>query len=735
MFAQSYFGTLGSKMPEEIVRNPERGCEVLRLTDTTPSELRLQEMRCLFPGLPKRNPRLELANAFSVMASNLLLPTQTLRINMGEHNVEQELDERKLHEFTQALLADLRALAFMLEHGCIESGVRRIGAEQEMFIVDRNLQPAPLAMEILKHTGDERLTTEIAQFNLEANLTPQDLNGRCFHLMHEELREVLTKARSSATELGADVILTGILPTLSVSDLTLANLTPLPRYQELNRSVTQLRGGPFSIHIKGLDELQLTHDNMMMESCNTSFQVHFQVNPAEFVASYNIAQAITAPVLAAAVNSPFLFGHRLWQETRLALFQHSADARSRTQLARSQPTRVGFGEQWLQHSVIELLHDQIARFRPIMITRPDEDPMQVLARGEIPLLSALRMHNGTVWPWNRACYGVSNGVAHLRIENRALPSGPTTTDEIANAAFFIGLMLSLPTEYGDISKRMKFDEAKANFFGAARHGLNAQFDWIDGKRYSASSLILDHLLLLARQGLASAGVDMLDTDRYLGVIEERVRSGQTGAQWMLRSLAATKGPGSPLTKAIGYRSLTATMLERQKEGKPVHTWPINEATENEDWRQSYQTVGQFMATDLFTMRPDDLVDLAASVMDWRHIRHVPVEDEEGRLVGLVTHRALLRLLNRGAQAENAKPLTVREIMKTDPLTVSSTTPTLEAMELMRGNKVGCLPVVDDGQLVGIVTSYDFLDASARLFKEQLTVTTAPAIKTLKARHA
>ena len=651
---------------------------------------------------------------------------------MGEHDVEQEVDERKKQEFTQALLADLRALAFMLENGRIESGIRRIGAEQEMFIVDRNLRPAPLAMEVLEHAGDDRLTTEIARFNLEANLSPRELTGRCFHLMHEELKEVLAKARLSATEFGADILLAGILPTLKVSDLTLENLTPLPRYQELNRAVTQLRGGPFSIHIKGLDELQLTHDNMMMESCNTSFQVHFQVNPSEFVNTYNIAQAITAPVLAAAVNSPLLFGHRLWQETRLALFQHSADSRSPNQLARSQPTRVGFGEQWLSQSVIELLHDQIARFRPIMITRPGEDPMQVLSRGEIPLLSALCLHNGTVWPWNRACYGVSNGVAHLRIENRALPAGPTTTDEIANAAFFVGLMLSLPSEYGDVSKRMLFDDAKANFFAAARHGLNAQFNWIDGKTYSASSLILDHLLSPARRGLESAGVDTSDIDRYLGVIGRRVQSGRTGAQWMLTSLSATEGPGP---KDMRYRDLTLTMLQRQQEGKPVHTWPILEVTDDTDWSQSYQTVGQFMATDLFTVRPGDLVDLAASVMDWRHIRHVPVEDEEGRLVGLITHRDLLRLLSRRTQSQNTNSLTVREIMKTDPITVSSTTPTLEALELMRSNKIGCLPVVDDGKLVGIVTSYDFLDASARLFKERLTDSTRPANKRATANHA
>ena len=250
---------------------------------------------------------------------------------------------------------------------------------------------------------------------------------------------------------------------------------------------------------------------------------------------YNLAQAITAPVLAAAVNSPLLFGHRLWQETRLALFQHSTDARSATQQARSHPTRVSFGDSWIDKSVLELFQEQIARFRMIMINEAGENPLSLLARGEIPEFSALRMHNGTVWPWNRACYGVTNGIAHLRIENRVLPSGPTVLDEIANTAFFTGLMISLPNQYGEVSKVMPFDDAKANFFAAARHGLNAQFKWVDGKTHSASTLILDHLLPLAHQGLKEAGVDPADIDRYLGVIEERVRSGQTGAQWTMKS--------------------------------------------------------------------------------------------------------------------------------------------------------------------------------------------------------
>src|SRR5437762_8621446 len=499
---------------------------------------------------------------------------------MGDHHVE-EFDRHKSQLFMKAVLDDLRALAFMLENSLVESGVRRLGAEQEMFLVDGDLRPAPLSLEVLKKADDDRLTTEIARFNLEANLTPRMLTGDCFTQMKDELNTLIAKTRGAANDLNADVLLSGILPTLQPSDLTLDNLTPISRYSELNRGVIRLRGGPFSIHIKGLDELQITHDNIMMESCNTSFQVHFQTSPADFVSHYNTAQAITAPMLAAAVNSPLLFGHRLWQETRVALFQHSTDARSRPQLARSQPTRVSFGESWLEHSVIALFHDQISRFRPIMITQPDEDPFQVLARGGAPLLSALRMHNGTVWRWNRACYGVADGSAHLRIENRALPSGPTVLDEIANSAFFAGLMLALPQEYGDITTRMTFDDAKANFFTAARHGLNAQFNWIDGKSYTAPSLILDHLLSLARQGLESAGVETSDIDNYLGVIDERVQSGRTGAQWMLKSLAVP-GPGS---KDMRHRTLTSTMLQRQKEAKPVHTWPIMEATEDADWSQ------------------------------------------------------------------------------------------------------------------------------------------------------
>jgi CBS domain-containing protein/gamma-glutamylcysteine synthetase len=635
---------------------------------------------------------------------------------MGEHNVSTEHLVGQSQAFMKSLLADVAALERMIETGRIESGVRRIGAEQEMFLLDRLMRPAPVALDVLKNANDHRLTTEIGKFNLEANLSPRPLAGRGLREMEEELLELVAIARSAAQGCDAEVLLTGILPTIRQSDLTLDNLTPIPRYHELNRAMSQLRGGAFNIHIKGLDELHITHDNVMFEACCCSFQVHLQVGPEEFARFYNLAQAISAPLLAVAANSPLLIGHRLWHETRVALFQHSTDERSSARQARSHPPRVSFGEGWIKDSVIEIFREEIARFRVLLTREIDENPFDSLARGELPQLAALRLHNGTVWRWNRPCYGVSDGVAHLRIEHRSMASGPSIIDEMANAAFFFGLMAALPSEYGEIEKLMTFDDAKSNFFAAARHGLKAQLAWVGGRDQPASTLILEHLLPMAREGLKQAGVDAEDRDRYLDVIEERVRGDQTGALWSLRSLAAMDQLG---TREMRLRALTEAMLEQQRSEAPVSSWALATFDRTASWEHSYQTVAQLMSTDLFTVRPDDLVDLAASVMEWRHIRHVPVEDDEGRLVGLISHRDLLRLLAQGLLSRSAKEVTVKEIMVRDLVTVAPETPALEALAMMRRRKVGCLPVVENERLVGIITAYDFLALSAEIIEKWL----------------
>ncbi|HMV85782.1 MAG TPA: glutamate-cysteine ligase family protein [Blastocatellia bacterium] len=638
---------------------------------------------------------------------------------MGEHNVSSVHDAQQAQTFMKSLLADLAALERLIESGRIETGVRRIGAEQEMFLLDRTMRPAPLVSEVLAAANDPRLTTEIGKFNLEANLSPQLLAGDGLRRMEQELIELLSIARAAARQCGADVLLAGILPTLRQSDLKLDNLTQSPRYHELNAAMRQLRGGDFAIHIKGLDELHTTHDNILFEACCCSFQMHLQVAPEEFARLYNLAQVISAPLLAVAANSPLLIGHRLWHETRVALFQHSTDERSATRQTRDHPPRVSFGEGWVKQSVIEIFREEIARFRILLTKQIDEDPLAAVARGEIPQLAALRLHNGTVWRWNRPCYGVQNGVAHLRIEHRALPSGPSVLDEMANAAFFYGLMTALPDEYGAVEQRISFDDTKSNFFTAARYGLKTRLTWLDRHELSAMELIRDHLLPIAREGLRQAGVDTEDGNRFLDVVAERVERAQTGALWALHSLETLEAMGEQATRESRHQALTEAMLAHQQTEQPVARWPPAQTEQPGDWLHSHPTVAQLMSTDLFTIRPDDLADLAAGVMDWRHIRHIPVEDDEGRLVGLITSRDLLRQLAQAWLAGERKSFTAQEVMKRDLVTVTPETPTLEAMELMRTRKVGCLLVTENERLVGILTAYDFLSFSAEIIKNQL----------------
>ncbi len=640
---------------------------------------------------------------------------------MGDKKVDRGYDDAKVRAFTLAVLNDLHALQQMLDGGMFEEDARRIGAEQEMFLVDSAMRPAPLVTEIIKEARDGRLTTEIGKFNLEANLTPREFSGSCLRDMEDELNEVVDVVRTAACKFGAGVVLVGILPTIQLSDLTHENLTPNPRYFELDRVVTKLHGENRLIQIKGVDELQLTLQDTFTEFCNTSFQVHLQTSIKNFVRDYNWAQAISAPVLASAVNSPVLLNHKLWHETRVALFQHSVDTRSLVHKERNQPPRVNFGERWVDESIIEVLREDAVRFRILLTQAVEENSVETLAAGGIPKLSAWRLHNGTIWRWNRPCYGVVNGKPGLRIEARFLPAGPTIADEMANAAFFLGLMTELPEEFGDITTKMSFDEAKSNFFNAARYGLNGQIRGLDGKSRRVERLILEELLPRARAGLERAGVDADDSARLLDIIEARVTQATSGSKWMLDSLASM----DPRAKAnVRMRTLTATMKSYQEKGMPLHKWELAEIPKRCEWVDNYKTVEQFMAVDLFTVRPEDILDLAASLMHWKHVRHVPVEDDAGHLIGIVSHRDLLELFALGKITGPAQ-LVVGDVMKTDLITVAPETSALEALELMRERRIGCLPVIKDDKLVGLVTAYDFLTVSAKLFEERLTEVAEP----------
>lgn len=634
---------------------------------------------------------------------------------MGDKAVTSEYDEGEMRAFTRAVLNDLQALESMLGNGQVQDDVLRIGAEQEMFLVDSSLHPAPIVTEVMNEAKDGRLTTEIGRFNLEANLTPRTFSGSCLRDMESELDDVLSVVRRAAEKFNSGVLLAGILPTIQLSDLCETNLTPNPRYHEINRVVTKLHGENRQVHIKGLDELHLTLQDTFIEFCNTSFQVHLQVGANDITNRYNWAQAISAPVLAPAVNSPILLNHRLWQETRLALFQHATDTRSNTHKERDQTPRVNFGDRWVDGSILEVLREDAVRFRILLTQAVKEDSVETLAQGGIPQLSAWRLHNGTIWRWNRVCYGILDGGPGLRIEARFLPSGPSVADEMANAAFFLGLMMSLPEEFGDVTKLMPFDLAKTNFFNAARYGLNSQIIWIDGKSRRAGRLVLEELLPRARRGLEMAAIESVDIDRLLGILEERIQAEMTGSKWMIDSLASM----DKRAKAnVRMRSLTAAMKANQEVSLPLHKWKLAEIPTRSDWVDSYKTVEQFMSTDLFTVRPEDVIELAASLMHWKHVRHVPVENDAGELVGIVSHRDLIELVALNKLGKCGE-ITVRDIMKENLITISADTSALDALLLMREKEIGCLPIVNGKRLLGLITAYDFLTVSTKLFEERL----------------
>ena len=635
---------------------------------------------------------------------------------MTSHTVTSEMGKGSARAFSKALLKDLQALEKMLENGLIESGVRRFGCEQEMFLVNRAWRPAPVAMEVLERLDGEAFTTELARFNLEMNVEPMILGGACLSTLQESIEELLDMAREAASEEGADVVLAGILPTLGKSDLTLDNISPMPRYYALNESLTRMRGKAYRLQIQGRDELQIEHDSVMLEACNCSCQVHLQVDSTEFAPMYNAAQAMTGPVLAAAVNSPVLFGKRLWAETRIALFRQSIDTRSTSVHLREFSTRVRFGDRWVKESVAELFQEDIAQFRVLLAQETVEDPFEQLAAGDIPRLQALQLHNGTVYRWNRPCYGISEGKPHLRIECRVLPSGPTVLDEVANAAFWIGLVLGAKHEYGDITERLSFADAKYNFLTASRQGLDAGFRWVDGQSVTAPELILETLLPLARAGL-EAYVDRSEIDKYLGVIHDRVQSRGTGSDWMMRSLSEMEDRGS---RSERMTALTAAIANRQSERKPCHEWELAMLEEAGGWTRKYVKVEDYMTTQLFTVQEDELLEMVAFLMERNQIRHVPVEDEQNRLVGLVSYRSILRMASDMGNEGDKGTTPVKTIMERDPVCVTPETSTLEAIDMMRKNAVSCLPVLKGEKLVGLVTEADFMPIAYELLEKQLT---------------
>ncbi len=629
---------------------------------------------------------------------------------MGSEKVSILKDSTSRINFTKHLLKDVEALEIMLKNGLFEKGVQRIGAEQELCFVDSSWRPAPIAMEVLDVLKDEHFTTEYLKFNLEINLDPLVFTGNCFSLLEKDLLYYLKKAEKAANQFDAHIIQVGVLPTIQRSDISFENLTPLQRYKALTDKLREMRGSDFEFRIDGTDELITKDQTTLFEGCTTSFQVHYQVEADQFASGYNWAQAILAPVMAVATNSPLFLGKRLWRESRIAIFQQSIDTRKESEAFREESARVCFGNEWLKNSALDYYQDNISRYQLLLKTNQLEDPLEMIAQGKTPKLRALNVHSGTIYKWNRACYGVTDGKPHLRIENRVLPSGPSSIDQIANAAFWLGLMNGMPSEYANISKKMEFDHAKSNFLKAAKLGMGASFQWVNGKQLTSVELLKNEMLPIARAGLEKAKIDQTDIDRFLGIIEERINTSKTGSQWQLDSFNALRKEG---TKDEAIVATTAALFKRQQENIPVHDWSPAKLSEAGDWRNRYQYVNQVMSTDLFTVREDDLLDFVSNIMNWRKIRHVPVENEKGELIGLISSRNLIQYLSK----RNSNHESVDDIMNKNPITISPDTTIPEALRMMLDFNVGCLLVVQNKRLAGIFTEHDVVKITARLWSE------------------
>jgi len=601
---------------------------------------------------------------------------------MGEQRVSKVTDQKQMQKFVKALLKDVQALEHMLDNDMFDSGITRIGAEQEMAIVDKDTyKPNCIAMEALDKMKDyEWVETELAKFNLETNLTPRELKDSCFSDLHEENAAKLDKIQDVLNGMNTNIVLTGILPTLRKFDLELDNLTPKKRYKALMEAINeQLIGNSYELRLTGIDE---------------------------------ISQAVTAPVMAIAANSPIVFGRRLWHESRIALFQQSLDTRTTHDHMRERSPRVSFGKNWLQESIMEIYKEDISRFRVLISSDVSEDSLEMLKNGDIPKLRALQVHNSTVYRWNRPCYGISdNGKPHLRIENRVIPSGPTVLDEVANACFWLGLTVGMADEIKDIRELMSFEDARDNFGKAARFGIDSKFTWFNDKKVTCVDLILNELLPIARRGLQKRNVAQKDIDLYLGIIQERAASHMNGARWQLRSYTELI---KKTNRDEALTVLTAAIIKNQKSGIPVHKWEIPDLKDLQSYKPSQLKVSEFMVTDLFTVQKSDIIELVAEMMDWQKIRYAPVEDTKGNLVGLVSRRLILRNLIKNKR--RGKTNTVNDVMLKDPITIDHNDTILKAMKTMRDNQIGCLPVINNGELAGVITEMDFLRISGRLIE-------------------
>ncbi len=480
---------------------------------------------------------------------------------MGQEIRETHFTPEDFEAYAASLRGETELLGEWFEQGIFSARDRMGGFELEAWLIDGAARPAAINEQFLARLDNPMVVPELARFNVELNDYPQHLWGSALSRFEASLGATWERCRRVAAELDARLLMIGILPTVREADLTQANMSDMKRYRALNEQVLRLRGGqPLELDIHGHEHLKTAHKSVMLESTTTSFQLHLKVHPRDAVRAYNAALVLSAPMVALAANSPYLFGHDLWDETRIPLFEQSVAVGGIAGASHGPMRRVTFGSGYVRKSIYECFLENEQHY-PVLLPMTFHEGLEQM--------SHLRLHNGTIWRWNRPLIGFDyDGIPHLRIEHRVVPGGPTVVDAIANAAFFFGLSKALIDAGTPPEQQLPFDRARDNFYTAARHSLEASITWLDGAKVPIRSLILEQLLPLARSGLETLEIDALDIDKYLGIIEGRVRGARTGAAWQ-RAYVARHG--------ASMEALTEAYYQCQEGGQPVHEWSLDRA--------------------------------------------------------------------------------------------------------------------------------------------------------------
>lgn len=497
---------------------------------------------------------------------------------MGKHVTNRDFKPVDRQRYREKMQRGLDALARMLTDGSFSFPHQQMGLEMELNLVDEDMEPAMSNAVVLEKINDPSFTTELGQHNLELNVCPRVLAGDGALELEQELRAALGNADGKAHDVGAKLVPIGALPTLRATHFAPHWITNNARYSMLNQQILAARGEEMLLDMEGIpladggpERLRSCANSILPASACTSVQLHLQIAPEDFSGHWNAAQCLAGVQLAIGSNSPFLLGKALWHETRVPLFQQATDARPQELKNQGVRPRSWFGERWIT-SIFDLFEENV-RYFPALVPDPvEEDPVAALDAGRAPALSELRMHNGTIWRWNRPVYDVVDGVGHLRLENRVLPAGPTVTDVLANAAFFYGAQRALTEQDRPLWTKMSFAAAEENFYTGARNGLDAHLYWPGSGWIAPEELVLRQLLPMAHEGLGSCGVSEAARDHYLGVIEQRCLRRQTGSSWQRDTVALLEQRG------MDRQSALSGMLRRYTElldtTEPVHTWPL-----------------------------------------------------------------------------------------------------------------------------------------------------------------